>query len=378
MSDGKLGRIGGLVSRRLRRASPLFILCVLIPTTLATIYYGLIASDVYISESRYIVRTQGKQATTGLASLLAGSDLGGFSGNAMSALGDYALSRDAMNALNEKGQLEHIYSRPGIDAFDRLSLFGGRTSKEHLFEYFTNHVDLNSDNQTAIAKMMVRAYRPEDARWINEQLLELGEGLVNRLNSRSQADLVRYSKQEVERTKEEARRASLALAEYRNNHAVIDPEKQATISLQAISKLQDEMIQTKTQLIQLRAYTPQNPQIPILQTREQSLDNEIHNEMQKIAGGKGSLAAQTAEYTRLSLEAEFAGKLLANALLSLQNANNDALRQQVYVERIVQPNLPDKAMQPRRLRGIFSVFVLGLVAWGLLTMLVSALREHNL
>jgi capsular polysaccharide transport system permease protein len=100
--------------------------------------------------------------------------------------------------------------------------------------------------------------------------------------------------------------------------------------------------------------------------------------MLKVAGGKGSLAAKSAEYSRLVVEAEYAEKLLTNALVSLQNASNEARRQQAYVERIVQPNLPDKATQPRRIRGILSVFVLGLAAWGVLSLLFSAMREHKL
>jgi capsular polysaccharide transport system permease protein len=100
--------------------------------------------------------------------------------------------------------------------------------------------------------------------------------------------------------------------------------------------------------------------------------------MLKVAGGKGSLAAKSAEYTRLAVDSEYAEKLLANALVSLQNASNDARRQQAYIERIVQPNLPDEATEPRRLRGVFSVFVLGLAAWGVLSLLISAMREHNL
>ena len=356
----------------------MFLFFVALPTLLAMIYYGLIASDVYTSESRYIVRTQAKQAPTGLASLLVGGDGGGLSGNAMSAVAEYAISRDAMNALNDKGKLEAIYSRPDIDVFDRLTVFGGPTTKEDLHEYFNKHVALSSDSQSAIATLVVKAYRPEDAKWINERLLELGEGLVNRLNERSQVDLVHYAKQEVLEAKEASRMAAINLAAYRNTHEVIDPEKQAGVSLQMISKLQDEMILTKTQLMQMRAFTPQNPQIPVMQTRIKSLDGEIRDEMLKVAGSKGSLAAKTAEYTRLALEADYAEKLLANAMISLQNANNDARRQQAYVERIVQPNLPDKATQPRRLRGVFSVFILGLAAWGVFSLLFSAAREHNL
>jgi capsular polysaccharide transport system permease protein len=41
-------------------------LTVIIPTILASIYFGLIASDVYISESRFVVRSPQRQTQTGL------------------------------------------------------------------------------------------------------------------------------------------------------------------------------------------------------------------------------------------------------------------------------------------------------------------------
>lgn len=368
----------GIGHRLPRWMTPLFILTVAVPTILATIYYGLIASDIYVSESRYIVRTQGKQVPTGLASLIAGQDGGGLSGNAMTAVAEYALSRDAMTALNEKNRLTEAFTRPEIDLFSQMAPLGGRVTDEDLFRYFTKHVALSKESQSSISTMVVRAYTPEDARWINERLLQLGEALVNRLNERSQIDLVRYARREVDDAKKASREAAYALAEYRNRFGVIDPEKQASVSLQMISKLQDEVILTKTQLTQMRTFTPGNPQIPVLRERVNTLEQEIDAEMLKVAGGKGSLAAKSAEYTRLAVEAEYAEKLLSNALVSLQNASNDARRQQAYVERIVQPNLPDEATQPRRWRGILSVLALGIAAWGVLSLLFSAMREHNL
>ena len=378
LSSDRNGKLTQLILKRLRHVSPLFLLTVVVPTLCAILYFGLFASDVYISESRYTVRTQAKQAPTGLASLLTGSDISSLSGSASGEVAEYALSRDAMKALNDKGQLAQLFSRPEIDFWNRMSWFGRQTSEEDLYSNFTKHVALNQSNQSGITTLVVRAYRPEDARWINARLLDLGEQLVNRLNQRSREDLVKYARQEADNAREQSGAAAVALAEFRNRYGVIDPEKQANVSLQMISKLQDEVILTKTQLAQMQAYTPQNPQIPVLGTRIESLNREIDAEMLKVAGGKGSLAAKSAQYTRLAVDAEYADKLLANALVSLQNANNDARRQQAYVERIVQPNLPDRAAEPRRMRGIFSVAVLGLVVYGVLTLLLSAMREHNL
>jgi capsular polysaccharide transport system permease protein len=60
----------------------------------------------------------------------------------------------------------------------------------------------------------------------------------------------------------------------------------------------------------------------------------------------------------------FAERQLAASLAALENARNEAQRQQLYLETLVQPNLPDKAIEPRRLRTVAMVFLLGLIVWG--------------
>jgi len=60
----------------------------------------------------------------------------------------------------------------------------------------------------------------------------------------------------------------------------------------------------------------------------------------------------------------------------MEAARNEAQHQQLYLERIVQPNLPDIAIEPRRLRSVVIVLLLGLLAWGILSLLVASIREH--
>jgi BexC/CtrB/KpsE family polysaccharide export inner-membrane protein len=208
-------------------------------------------------------------------------------------------------------------------------------------------------------------------------MLELAEDQVNRLNKRGRADVVEQSEREVRDAEEAARRAAVALAEFRNASGIIDPEKQAAVQLQMISKLQDELIGSRMQLLQLRSMAPENPQIPVLEVRISGLAREIDRQLGFVAGSRRSLSATAARYQRLLLDRDFADKRLAAAMASLQDARAEALRKQAYVERIAQPSLPDEAQEPRRLRGIFATFVLGLVAWAILSMLLAGIREHH-
>jgi len=81
-------------------------------------------------------------------------------------------------------------------------------------------------------------------------------------------------------------------------------------------------------------------------------------------------------FERLTLDKLFADRQLATAMTALETARSEALRKQLYLERLVQPNLPDKAIEPRRIRSIFAVFVFGMIGWGILSLLVASVREH--
>ena len=374
-----LSRVQSLSSTKTKlfsRVDRLFLLTVVVPTALAVLYFGLFASDVYVSESRFVVRSPDKPATSGLGVLLKSA---GFSnaGDEIFAAHEFVQSRDALKKLNRDNAVARAFGNSNVSIFDRFNPLGLSGSFEDLYKYFRGKVTVDYATTSSITTLTVRAYSPQDAQKFNRQLLERSEELVNRLNTRGRSDLVQFATEEVVQAKMAAREAALSLARFRNARGIIDPEKQATLQLQMVSKLQDELIGARTQLQQLRAMAPENPQIPILEVRINSLSREIDEQLGLVAGSRRSLSATAAQYQRFELEREFADRRLAAAMNSLEEARNEARRKQAYVERIVQPSLPDEAQEPRRLRGIFAAFVLGLVAWAIISMLLAGIREHH-
>jgi len=361
---------------KVKKFRPLLLITAVIPTLLAILYFGIFASDVYISESRFLVRSPDKPATTGLGVLLKSTGFAN-AGDEIYAAHDYVLSRDALQALNRNNAFVRAYTAPSVSVFDRFNAGGFGGTFEDLFKYYEKKVEVSQDTTSSIVTLSVRAYTPQDARRFNEQLLEMAEATVNKLNERGRQDLIRFAEREVAEAKGKSQAAGLALSAYRNEAGVIDPEKQAAVQIQMVSKLQDELIATRTQLRELRAFAPQNPQIPVLETRARGIASEIDGQMGVVTGNSKSLSSRVARYQRLLLENMFADKQLASAMASLEDARNEARRKQAYVERIVQPNLPDDALEPRRLRGIVSTLLLGLAAWAIISMLIAGLLEHR-
>lgn len=351
----------------------LFWATVVLPTLVAVLYFGFIAADVYISESRFVVRSPEQGTTTPLGTLLKGT---GFtrSQDDSYTVQEFMLSRDALRGLDEHVGLRAVFSKG--DIFSRFPGVELDDSFENLFRYYQKRVSVQLDAASSIATVSVRAFDAEDAQRINEQLLMMSESLVNRLNERGRQDLIRFAMQEVDEANEKAKAAALALANFRNTQGVIDPEQQSAIPLQQVAKLQEELLAAKTQLGQVQLLTGANPQIPVLKKRIALLEAEIASQSSKVTGGGQSLASKAASFQQLALEKEFADKMLASTLSSLEQARTEAQRQQLYLERIAQPNLPDSPMEPRRVRSILAVLVLGLIAWGVLSMLIAGVKEH--
>ena len=360
---------------RVRGVSRLLLVTVVLPTILSVLYFGFLASDVYVSESRFIVRSPDKPAISGVGLLLKGA---GFTsaGDEIFAAQSFVTSRDALRALDRHGDFHRSYGDGAVSVFDRFNPIGGGGSFEQLYKYYQGKVGVDHDTASSITTLTVRAFSARDAQRFNEQLLEMAEQTVNRLNDRARQDMIRSSSQEVAEAKQRSQAAGIALSAFRNREGVVDPEKQATVQLQMVSKLQDELIATRAQLAQLRSVAPANSQIAVLEAQVRSLANDIDKETGKVAGNRKSLSSTAVQYQRLQLESQFSDRQLAAAMAALQDAKNEALRKQAYVERIVEPNLSDHATEPRRLRGIISTLLFSLIAWGVLSMLLSGIREH--
>lgn len=354
-----------------------FFVTVFAPVTAAILYFGILASDVYVSETSFVVKSFDREAPVGIGSLL-GSVAGlATSSDDVYAVQDYATSRDALAAINVGNLVRNMYSRPEISLVDRFAPFGLWDTHEDLYQYFRKHLEVETDSRSTMTKIRVRAYRPDDARHISTKLVELSEGLVNQLNTRAQADLINQALDNQRNAEIRANEAALALSAYRIRNRIVDPEKQSALQLQLVSKLQDDLIASQSQLDQIRSIAPNSSQIASLEARVASLKRQIAGEAAAVTGGSTSFAGVTPAYQRLLLESQLADKLLASAISATEDARKEASRKRIYLEVVVKPGLPDYATEPHRLRNIVAVLIIGLMLWGVTSMLVAGVREHS-
>ena len=143
--------IDDLPAKKSKLRDKLFIVTVVLPVLAAVLYFGFFASDVYISESKFVVRSPDKPASSGLGVIL---KTAGFAnaGDEIYAAQSYAASRDALRAINGNGAFENAYTRPLISVFDRFNPLGFDRSFEQLYKYFQHRVSLQNDSTTSLGE----------------------------------------------------------------------------------------------------------------------------------------------------------------------------------------------------------------------------------
>jgi capsular polysaccharide transport system permease protein len=348
----------------------------LLPTILAALYFGLIASDRYVSEAKFVVRTAAKpNGLSGLGSFLQMTGLARSQDDVFSVQ-DFITSRDAVRQLAEKLPITDIYNRPEADFIARYpSLFYGATL-EQFHKYFQWMLTVTFSSTTGITTLRVQAFRPEDAQAIALGLLDLGEQMVNRMNDRIQNDAVRVAAEEVSRNEERLVAAQLAITNFRNRELMIDPARSSVIVTEVTARLDADLTQTKAQLTEMTAASPSGPQIGVLQRHIAALQAQILAERTRISDPSTGLANKLADYERLVLERDFAKQALTAASAGLDTARAEARRQQLYLERIVEPNEPDFAMMPERLRMVATAFGINILSLLVLWLIFSGVKEH--
>ena len=361
-----------------------FFLLVILPSLIAAFYYYAIAAPQYVSEARFVVHSRGNDGGLQAAAMraAAGAALGGLGGGMSSSetnsIRDFLSSLDAVMQADEKLDLVALWRRPEADFLARLWF----TEPERLARYFNQMVSVALDPSTSVTTLRVRSFRPEDSKELAETLLGAAEALVNRLSERMRNDTLQAARHEVEIAERRVQESSTALIRFREQEKELDSAGAVQAAVVLRGQFEGSLAQARAELTErLQFMRPDNPALQATRNRIEALERQIaaersrHTDTTSTLGG-AILASQLAEYERLMLEREFSSKQLASATAGLEVARMEAQRQQLYLSRIVQPNLAVYALYPRQAINVASIFLGLAIAYGIGWLLIVGMREH--
>ncbi|HCP10156.1 MAG TPA: hypothetical protein DIT22_05570 [Thermodesulfobacterium commune] len=359
--------------------SKLFLFIVVIPTFLTSFYLLFIATPIYISESKIIIKSSAPSPSfTGLSSLL--KSVGVLEPSIVGSyfVMNYIHSRDAMFELDKKYQIKKYYESSKLDFLQRFDPLRIDPSYENFSEYYKDKVVTSFlDPTSSILTIRVRAADKEYAYNLAKELVKMSERFVNALNARSSYTALEYYKQQLEDSRKKVKKLGSNIAQFLTKTGVVSPEQQIGAVLQSTIRLQEQLIGKQIELLGIISVAPENPKIPILKEEIRQLKTEIDKNLNFLAGAKDSIAPHAVELELLKTELQMLQKEVEANFAAYLQAQNQAFMQQLFIEKIEEPFVPDAPMEPERLKIIFTVFAISFALWGILSILIAGIKEHR-
>lgn len=334
-----------------------------VPVLAAALYNFVLATPRYASEIAFVVRSsEGPRERLSIVSLGQGGGIG-TADNSESVVA-YLKSRDIVDLINRDGMLTRLFADPKLDPVAAFpSLLAGH-SHEDFYRHFHAYVTSDFDRATDIIHVQVQAFKAQDAREIAQRLLSASEAMVNRLNLRARTNMIGTAERDATQASAQLAGIVARMNDVRNRNRIIEPELNAGSAVKLQSGTAGELAQMEVQLAQTLRSAPQGPLVEHLRDRRNALERQLNRQIGATAGGRGSLADRLRAYEDLAARRDIAEKQLMAISLGLISTRSSASRQQLYLEEIARPNLPDEARYPRRwLNLLLTVLASGCLLW---------------
>lgn len=374
MSDTPTPKASRSKPRLLRR--PIFLLAA-IACALAALYWGLVASDRYVSEAHVLIQRTDMAGSQSMdfGSLLAGTT-GGSRGDQM-LLRDHLLSVDMMKKLDEALGLRAHFSG---DAHDPLSrLWSPEPTLEEFHRYYLKRVSVEYDDYAGLLVIRAQAYDPATAQAIASRLVEEGERTMNALGHRLAQEQVAFLERQVQEHGQRAIDARQALLAFQNEKGLVSPQATAESLTGVINKLEAQLTELNARRAALLGYlAPTAPGVVELNLQIDAVEKQIKTEQARLASPKGKTLNRTVEeFQRLELNAQFAQDVYKSALIALEKGRVEATRTLKKVSVLQTPTLPEYPLEPRRLYNVVVFVIVALMLAGVLHLLAAIVRDHK-
>jgi|SRR5690554_4882371 len=340
----------------------------------AALYWGVIATDRYVSRAHIVLQSpEINPASLNVSSLLSGT----------SGAGDLLLLKDHLESvamlqkLQEKLDLRSHYANKNIDFLARLDSVD--LPMEKFYDYMQSRISIHFDDYASVLRIEVQAYTPEMAQNITNALLEEGERHMNQMGQRLAAEQVEFIDQQVRELEQRLVAARDKLLAYQNELGLVAPTQTVAAIFETVSRLKAELavLQARTQAT-LSYQSESSAEVRRLRSEANALQRQIELEEQKMAHKNGdALNRVSAEYETLELQARFALELYSNALTVLESTRVEASRKLKQVSVLEYPTLAEFPTEPRRLYNLTVFTILALLLTAILQLVMSVIRDHR-
>lgn len=352
-----------------------FFVIVILPFLVSTLYYAFIASDQFVAEARFAVRSLAEEnsndnAQTGALNMRSATQ-------DAYVVTSFIHSAELLKRLGARMDYRSMFARGEIDA---ASSFGKDGSKEDFLDYWKKQVTSYIDGPSGIVTLKVRTFSPQDSVQLASAIVEESEALINEMSARARNDVLGSVRGEVEKAGKTYGNALADLNKFQHESGILSPETQAQETGKLVAGLLAEKLEIETrEFVARQSSAAESPAYQQLSLARESLDGQIERLRGELTGSaEQNLAKALLRYSELETDRMVAEKLYEVARRAYESALAESLRKALYVVVFVRPTLPEESVFPLR---IFSPLatLLGLaVVWSTFALGWASVQDHRL
>ena len=348
---------------------------VALPTFLVGRYYYTEATDMYETESQFVIQKSEAAGASALGGLFSGT---GFANSADSiTVQGYLTSREAMMRLDDEMGYRAHFQQDFIDDLQRLP---SDASLEDAYKLYEDNVKVGYDLTEGVIHLEVIAATPEDSQAFSKALIRFAEERVDELSRRLREDQMKGAQAAYDTAEVEMFDAQAEVLRLQQSRGVLSADAEIAAQMGIINSLE---LQIEDKLLDL-AEILDNPNPN--EIRSDILQREIDRRVERVAFLRQKLTETTTSSVSL---ATISGELqiaetnmmtrqlmLQQSLQLLETARVDANRQVRYLSIGVTPIAPDVPTYPRKMESTILAFIIFMGIYIMLSLTVAILREQ--
>ena len=357
------------------RSKPLFLWCFVVPFVIINLYFIVVATDRYVSESKLVV----KQSDVGQSPSINLGIFGVLNPTAKEDalfLKEYILSWDMLAYLDKRCGIRKLYEYEGADPLSRL---WASSSKDRFLQFYRNHIQVDFDENASFLTVQVQAFQPDQAQNLNQAILDQSERFMNETSHKIAHEQMAFVENELRRVKKTLDGRIEQLIAFQNRYLVLDPADQAKAAAGFVSQMESQLASSEAEMKGLLQYLNEDAlQVQAAKDKIEGLRQQIEIQKKKLSGkGDGRLNEISGKFLDMRLEMDFISDVYKTTLTALEQTRFEASKKLKNVVVLASPTLPEEAGYPRKLYNMaLTALALGVI-FGIISLVLSIIREHK-
>lgn len=355
-----------------------FLIFVIVPSAVTSIYLYTVAVDQYASKVGFSVR---REDSSSAMELLGGlSSLSNSSSSDTDILYEFIQSQKLVSDIDDEMDLHAIWSKPQRDFVFAIT---EDASIEELVDYWNKMVRVSYGAGSGLIEVEVLAFAAQDATNIARTLFEKSSQMINDLSDIARQDSIRYAREELAEALERLKDARAMVTLFRNENQLVNPEIDIQTQAGLLGNLQNQLAQTLIEFDLLEGITnSSDPRAVQITRRLEVIEKRIAAERKKLGGGSidggnNAFANLLGDYERLVVDREFAERSYVTALATYDAALAESRRKTRYLAAYMQPTEAETPAYPKRLTLLLLVALFLFLIWAVMVLVAISVRDRR-